>query len=80
MQGLGALAHYHERNRALGPPLWGAIGIFWGSDLWARGRGGECPGWALGSCPGRRHRAGDEEWLLKTPPGKERGTLRSRGS
>lgn len=24
-----------------------------------------CPGWALGRCPGRRHRAGDEEWPLK---------------
>lgn len=52
MRGLGALAHYHEQNRALGPALWGPVGNFLGSDLWAQGhpreRCGAAPGWGLG--------------------------------
>lgn len=36
MPGLGALAHYHEQNRALGRHHWGPIEKFLGSDLWAK--------------------------------------------
>jgi len=36
MPGLGALAHYHEQNRALGQYHWGPIEKFFESDIWAK--------------------------------------------
>lgn len=36
MQGLRALARYHEQNRALGQRHWGPTEKFFESDIWAK--------------------------------------------